>query len=141
MDGAEPPPPDVYEYLQTPYRAVGEDNSYPDLRKEHFGSTPDAVKCGDSPLALFFYFFYFSGLTCIWGATADPPPPPTSSTPLGQDTTSSDGGRWRSVCWDIWYNTFKNGTYIPDNLQGKIRLRQSPASAAEHRPNKRKASE
>ncbi|KAG2768483.1 hypothetical protein PC129_g17563 [Phytophthora cactorum] len=30
-------------------------------------------------------------------------------------------------CWDIWYNTFKNGTYIPDNLQGKIRLRQSPA--------------
>ncbi|ETP28050.1 hypothetical protein F442_22666 [Phytophthora nicotianae P10297] len=30
-------------------------------------------------------------------------------------------------CWDIWHNKFKNGTEIPDNLQGKIRLRQSPA--------------
>eukprot|EP00644_Phytophthora_capsici_P001048 jgi/Phyca11/121333/e_gw1.43.320.1 len=53
---SEPESPDVHEYLQRPYKAVGEENSYPDLRKEPFGPTPDAMKCGNSPLALFFYF-------------------------------------------------------------------------------------
>ncbi|KAG3160817.1 hypothetical protein PI126_g6706 [Phytophthora idaei] len=141
----------------------------------------------------------------------DPPPPPTSSTPLGQDTTSSDGGTlaervvhsakqiddWRNhsgqlkrvqrnckvrsllrtdgkrggtttyfcdacfssliaylcmkpkrtmdeelrSCLDIWHNTFKNGTYIPDNLQGKIRLRQSPAKRRRTSSEEEKASE
>ncbi|KAG2796768.1 hypothetical protein PC129_g21460 [Phytophthora cactorum] len=52
----EPENPDMYEYLHTPYRAVVEENSYPDLRKELFGPTPDSMKCVDSPLALFFYF-------------------------------------------------------------------------------------
>ncbi|POM67809.1 Hypothetical protein PHPALM_16120, partial [Phytophthora palmivora] len=35
-------------------------------------------------------------------------------------------GELRS-CWDIWHRSYKNGTGIPENLQGKIRLRQSPA--------------
>ncbi|POM72710.1 LOW QUALITY PROTEIN: Hypothetical protein PHPALM_10538 [Phytophthora palmivora] len=47
---------DVYEYLQTPYEVVSEDNSNPDLRREPHGPTPEAMKCGDSPLALFFFF-------------------------------------------------------------------------------------
>ncbi|ETP28051.1 hypothetical protein F442_22665 [Phytophthora nicotianae P10297] len=42
--------PDVYESLQMPYQATGEENRYPDLRKEPFGPTPDALKCRDSPL-------------------------------------------------------------------------------------------
>ncbi|OWZ19611.1 hypothetical protein PHMEG_0006106 [Phytophthora megakarya] len=53
---SEPVFSDVYEYLQKPYEQVGEENSYPDLRKEPFGSTPEAMRCGDSPSTLFFFF-------------------------------------------------------------------------------------
>ncbi|EEY53856.1 uncharacterized protein PITG_07476 [Phytophthora infestans T30-4] len=34
--------------------AVGDENSYADLRKDPFGPTPDAMKWSDSPLAIFF---------------------------------------------------------------------------------------
>ncbi|OWZ07329.1 hypothetical protein PHMEG_00020290 [Phytophthora megakarya] len=48
--------PYVYEYLQKPYEKVGEENSYPDLRREPSGPSSEAMRCGDSPLALFFFF-------------------------------------------------------------------------------------
>lgn len=50
-----PDMPDVHEFLQAPFQVVGEENSYPELRKKPFGPTP-AMMCGDSPLALSFYF-------------------------------------------------------------------------------------
>ncbi|OWY96297.1 hypothetical protein PHMEG_00033466, partial [Phytophthora megakarya] len=47
---SEPVFPDVYEFLQKSHGPVREENIYPDLRKEHFGPTPEAMRCGDSPL-------------------------------------------------------------------------------------------
>ncbi|POM69871.1 Hypothetical protein PHPALM_13801 [Phytophthora palmivora] len=53
---SDPVYPDVYEYLTTPYEVVSEDNSYLELRREPHGPTPEAMKCGDSSLALIFFF-------------------------------------------------------------------------------------
>ncbi|POM71941.1 Hypothetical protein PHPALM_11427 [Phytophthora palmivora] len=53
---SDPVYPDVYAYLQTPYEVISEDNSYPDLRREPHGPTLAAMKCGESPLTLFFFF-------------------------------------------------------------------------------------
>lgn len=50
----EPVYPYVFEHLKTPYEPVDDTNSYPDLCKEPFGPTYETMKCGDSPLALFF---------------------------------------------------------------------------------------
>ncbi|KAG2769880.1 hypothetical protein Pcac1_g18913 [Phytophthora cactorum] len=52
----EPVYPDVFQHPPTSYEPVDETNNYSDLQKEPFGPTPEAMKCGDSPLALFFFF-------------------------------------------------------------------------------------
>ncbi|OWY91657.1 hypothetical protein PHMEG_00039672, partial [Phytophthora megakarya] len=48
--------PATYDYMQTPYNPVDNRASYPGLRQGYSGASPDALRCGDSPLALFFYF-------------------------------------------------------------------------------------
>ncbi|POM76007.1 LOW QUALITY PROTEIN: Hypothetical protein PHPALM_6802 [Phytophthora palmivora] len=42
-------------------------------------------------------------------------------------------------CWDIWHSSYKNGTGIPENLQGKIKLRQSPAKRRHESAEEEKA--
>ncbi|ETK74240.1 hypothetical protein L915_18918 [Phytophthora nicotianae] len=42
--------------MQLPYEPASNRDSYPDLRQGYSGPSPDALRCGNSPLALFFYF-------------------------------------------------------------------------------------
>ncbi|KAG6954124.1 hypothetical protein JG688_00012511 [Phytophthora aleatoria] len=46
--------PDVYETLQQPYAPVDNRASYPGLQQGYYGPTPEVVRRGDSPVALFF---------------------------------------------------------------------------------------
>ncbi|GMF42383.1 unnamed protein product [Phytophthora fragariaefolia] len=48
--------PDTYEYMQTPYEPVVDTNSYPRLQQGYSGASAEALRRGESPLALFFYF-------------------------------------------------------------------------------------
>ncbi|POM71406.1 Hypothetical protein PHPALM_12039, partial [Phytophthora palmivora] len=48
--------PDTREYMQTPYEPVVNTSSYPGLRQGYSGASADALRRGESPLALFFYF-------------------------------------------------------------------------------------
>ncbi|ETN07341.1 hypothetical protein PPTG_13633 [Phytophthora nicotianae INRA-310] len=48
--------PSTYNYMQSPYEPVDNKSSYPGLRQGYSGASPDALRCGDSPIALFFHF-------------------------------------------------------------------------------------
>uniref|UniRef100_H3H8Y9 Uncharacterized protein n=1 Tax=Phytophthora ramorum TaxID=164328 RepID=H3H8Y9_PHYRM len=48
--------PDVYEHMMTPYEPVNNSSSYPGLRQGYSGPTAEALRRGDSPMALFFFF-------------------------------------------------------------------------------------
>ncbi|KAG2825375.1 hypothetical protein PC116_g13211 [Phytophthora cactorum] len=54
--------PDVYETLQQPYAPVDNRASYPGLQQGYYGPTPEVVRRGDSPVALFFLNFIPVGL-------------------------------------------------------------------------------
>jgi hypothetical protein len=48
--------PDVEGVLQEPYEEVDDDDDYPGLRRAYTGPTRETLRCGHSPLALFFIF-------------------------------------------------------------------------------------
>ncbi|KAG6953886.1 hypothetical protein JG688_00012603 [Phytophthora aleatoria] len=48
--------PDVYDYLMTPYEPVDDTGSYLALRQGYSGPSAGALRRGDSPVALFFFF-------------------------------------------------------------------------------------
>ncbi|GMF33653.1 unnamed protein product [Phytophthora fragariaefolia] len=48
--------PDTHDYLMTPYEPVNNTSNYPVLRHGYSGPTPDALRNGESPVALFFFF-------------------------------------------------------------------------------------
>ncbi|ETI52728.1 hypothetical protein L917_03910 [Phytophthora nicotianae] len=47
--------PDVYEHLKAPYEPVDDTASYPGLRQGYSGPSAEALRHGESPVALFFY--------------------------------------------------------------------------------------
>ncbi|KAG1693313.1 hypothetical protein DVH05_023777 [Phytophthora capsici] len=48
--------PDIHEHMMEPYEPVGNSTSYPGLRQGYSGPSAEALRHGDSPIALFFYF-------------------------------------------------------------------------------------
>ncbi|KAG3244050.1 hypothetical protein PI124_g11155 [Phytophthora idaei] len=48
--------PDIYEHMVEPYEPVSNSDSYPGLRQGYSGPTTEALRHGDSPVALFFFF-------------------------------------------------------------------------------------
>ncbi|GMF31734.1 unnamed protein product [Phytophthora fragariaefolia] len=48
--------PDIHQHLMAPYEPVEDAGSYPRLRQGYSGPTAEALRHGDSPVALFFYF-------------------------------------------------------------------------------------
>ncbi|GMG15167.1 unnamed protein product [Phytophthora fragariaefolia] len=47
--------PDIHEHLMAPYEPVNNAGSYPGLRQGYSGPTAEALRHGDSPVALFFF--------------------------------------------------------------------------------------
>ncbi|POM76874.1 LOW QUALITY PROTEIN: Hypothetical protein PHPALM_5837 [Phytophthora palmivora] len=47
--------PDIYEYLMAKYEPVSNTTSYPGLHQGYSGPSAEALRHGDSPVALFFY--------------------------------------------------------------------------------------
>ncbi|KAG3087058.1 hypothetical protein PI125_g18758 [Phytophthora idaei] len=48
--------PSLFDYMQSPYEPVDNKASYPGLRQGYPGASPDALRYGESPIALFFHF-------------------------------------------------------------------------------------
>ncbi|ETL85830.1 hypothetical protein L917_14678 [Phytophthora nicotianae] len=48
--------PDTTEYMHGPYDPVNNTSSYPGLRQGYSGPSADALRRGDSPIGLFFYY-------------------------------------------------------------------------------------
>ncbi|KAG4244271.1 hypothetical protein PC116_g7869 [Phytophthora cactorum] len=48
--------PSTFDYMQSLYDPVDNNTSYPGLRQRYLGASPDALRCGESPIALFFHF-------------------------------------------------------------------------------------
>ncbi|KAG2874921.1 hypothetical protein PC129_g14151 [Phytophthora cactorum] len=48
--------PSLFDYMQSPYEPVDNEASYPGLRQGYSGANPDALRYGESPIALFFHF-------------------------------------------------------------------------------------
>ncbi|KAG6609023.1 uncharacterized protein IUM83_12824 [Phytophthora cinnamomi] len=48
--------PDVHQHMMAPYEPVDDVGSYPGLRQSYSGPMAEALRHGDSPVALFFYF-------------------------------------------------------------------------------------
>ncbi|KAG3194386.1 hypothetical protein PC128_g9398 [Phytophthora cactorum] len=44
--------PNIYEYMMAPYEPVNDTASYPGLRQKYSGPSAEALRIGDSPLAL-----------------------------------------------------------------------------------------
>ncbi|KAG3063810.1 hypothetical protein PI125_g24293 [Phytophthora idaei] len=44
--------PNIYEYMMAPYEPVNDTASYPGLRQGYSGPSAEALRIGDSPLAL-----------------------------------------------------------------------------------------
>ncbi|POM58384.1 Hypothetical protein PHPALM_36973 [Phytophthora palmivora] len=48
--------PDVYEHMMAPYEPVNNATSYSGLRQRYSGPTAEALRHGDTPMALFLFF-------------------------------------------------------------------------------------